>query len=99
MAFVNQETEVEMDDGTLVTIELDDRDLLYIADMLLLMSGDSTMSSAREGEEGHELNVNHSYTCKYFDGHNCTAYEERPAMCRDYPYGKQCTFEGCTLKS
>lgn len=27
----------------------------------------------------------------------CSVYEARPAMCRDYPYGKPCTHPGCTL--
>ena len=35
-------------------------------------------------------------TCKHFDGHDCTVYDQRPSMCREYPYGKKCTFDGCT---
>jgi Fe-S-cluster containining protein len=30
------------------------------------------------------------YTCILFDGQNCTAYDARPQMCRDYPYGRRC---------
>lgn len=30
------------------------------------------------------------YTCKFFDGKNCGAYEVRPDMCKSYPYGKPC---------
>lgn len=30
------------------------------------------------------------YTCRLFDGVNCTVYEMRPAMCRDYPYNEKC---------
>lgn len=43
--------------------------------------------------EGH-----HYYTCKNFDvtTNNCRAYETRPAMCRDYPYGNPCRYQGCT---
>jgi len=37
-------------------------------------------------------------TCRHFDGKNCTVYDQRPQMCRDYPYGKPCTIEGCTRK-
>lgn len=29
------------------------------------------------------------YTCRFFDGRNCGAYENRPSMCRDYPYGNK----------
>ncbi len=32
----------------------------------------------------------HVYTCVHFVEGNCTAYEERPLMCSDYPYGKTC---------
>lgn len=35
-------------------------------------------------------------TCRYFDGRDCLNYEGRPAMCRDYPYGRTCTKIGCT---
>ena len=39
------------------------------------------------------------FTCRHFDEatRNCLIYETRPAMCRDYPYGKQCGFVGCTF--
>lgn len=37
-------------------------------------------------------------TCRHFDGRDCTAYESRPPMCKDYPYGRSCTYDGCTLK-
>ena len=30
------------------------------------------------------------YTCRLFDGKNCTAYEARPEMCSSYPYGRRC---------
>lgn len=41
-----------------------------------------------------------SYTCKHFDHttRDCGIYEMRPAMCRDYPYGRVCKFEGCSMK-
>lgn len=28
---------------------------------------------------------------------DCKIYETRPKMCRSYPNGKPCRFEGCTL--
>ena len=34
----------------------------------------------------------HEYTCKHFDGTNCTNYEGRPNMCRDYPAGYKGAF-------
>ena len=30
------------------------------------------------------------YSCKLFDGHSCTAYDARPTMCSDFPYGRRC---------
>lgn len=38
------------------------------------------------------------YTCKNFDtvAGNCTIYETRPNMCRDYPYGRACRYRECT---
>lgn len=41
----------------------------------------------------------HFYTCKNFDGQNCTIYESRPPMCRNYPgYNGEghCNYPGCT---
>lgn len=35
------------------------------------------------------------YTCRHFDGQNCTNYEGRPDMCRAYPYGVKCSYRGC----
>jgi Fe-S-cluster containining protein len=42
----------------------------------------------------------HIYTCKHFDKkkRECTIYEFRPMMCRDYPYGKGCNYAACTWK-
>lgn len=36
------------------------------------------------------------YTCRHFDGANCTVYNERPNMCRDYPYGQPCEHSSCS---
>lgn len=36
-------------------------------------------------------------TCRHFDGANCRAYDSRPRMCRNYPYGGPCAYPGCTL--
>ena len=42
----------------------------------------------------------HYYSCKHFDdkAKKCTIYEIRPRICRDYPYGSKCEYEGCTWK-
>lgn len=38
------------------------------------------------------------YTCKHLDANtgDCTDYENRPDMCRRYPYGGRCTYKDCT---
>lgn len=36
------------------------------------------------------------YTCKHFDGENCTNYENRPDLCRRYPNSGRCEYAGCT---
>lgn len=30
------------------------------------------------------------FTCRHFTGGQCGIYERRPAMCREFPYGKPC---------
>lgn len=37
------------------------------------------------------------YRCKHFDAEskNCTIYDIRPAMCRNYPYAEKCNYGGC----
>lgn len=42
----------------------------------------------------------HRYTCKHYDKetNGCSIYEFRPQMCRDYPYGSRCRYEGCTMR-
>jgi len=39
------------------------------------------------------------YTCKHFDGQNCTNYENRPLMCSSYPDDQKCVQLGCTLNT
>jgi len=42
----------------------------------------------------------HHFTCRHWDEDTrlCTIYEERPMMCREFPYGKDCPF-GCDCKA
>ena len=53
-------------------------------------------SCFNETEEGHY------YTCVHFnrspdgDGGDCAIYDIRPAMCREYPYGRKCHYKDCT---
>lgn len=43
----------------------------------------------------------HLYTCKHLGAktNNCTIYEHRPLMCRDYPYRSFCNYNACTWTS
>jgi Fe-S-cluster containining protein len=45
-----------------------------------------------------EVSAGHFYTCKHLDRttDNCTIYEDRPGMCRDYPYRGSCNYAECT---
>ena len=36
------------------------------------------------------------WSCRHFDGSNCTVYEQRPGMCRNYPGRRGCDFKNCT---
>jgi Fe-S-cluster containining protein len=85
------------------------RDVAQIAAMLIFLRVDKHGHSSRKSTE----NLRWHYTCKNFDSatNNCTAYETRPSMCRDYPYGQsyiekgylpraegQCNYRDCTRR-
>jgi Fe-S-cluster containining protein len=39
------------------------------------------------------------FSCRHLSGSgDCSIYEERPRMCRQYPMDEACSFEGCTLE-
>jgi Fe-S-cluster containining protein len=50
------------------------------------------------GEEYNNGGVRYWFTCSKFDKTtgNCTIYEQRPWMCREFPYGRECEHEDCT---
>lgn len=54
-------------------------------------------------QRGHRSRKNeerqYHYTCRHYDGRNCTIYESRPAMCRNYPDGRKCQYRGCTRRT
>jgi Fe-S-cluster containining protein len=71
-----------------------------IADMVIPL----TLSEANErlerfgaGREYEPASEGHVYTCRHFDDETrlCTIYEQRPEMCRDYPYAQAggCEYE------
>lgn len=38
------------------------------------------------------------YRCRHLVGNDCSVYERRPHLCRDFPYGRRCDHadDGCT---
>lgn len=76
-----------------------------IAEMLVPLVGDVPHRTkgkilGPDGKIEHDPHYAHAddhlYTCRYFDGTNCTNYDERPNLCRSYPYGKECEQPECT---
>lgn len=45
------------------------------------------------------LDPSHFYTCSNHDPvtGDCRAYESRPSMCSDFPYGKPCPYPECAV--
>ncbi len=69
-------------------IEKGATDGIFIADMLLPIQGPQQEGGAEPGTV---------FTCRHFDGHNCTVYEMRPRMCRAHGREDECLNPGCTL--
>ena len=84
---------------------VDGQDIDTIVDMIQFIRMDYQSSqdghargqSAKRTRRKRYERIYH-YTCKHFDGKNCTIYEARPQMCRDFPNGTTCTYRGCTLE-
>ena len=60
--------------------------------------GSKKDKQSRYGSMRNKYNRNHVYTCKHFDGKNCTIYLERPNICRQHGNNNSCTYRGCTNK-
>jgi hypothetical protein len=55
---------------------------------------------AGEGPPEADEKPYHWYTCRHFVDDRCAIYEERPPVCRDYPYrGNECHNRGCTRRT
>ncbi len=67
-----------------------DRDNAYIGGMLTRIREDDYPNK--------ESPDTYLYKCKHFNTktNNCMAYELRPKMCSDFPYGNVCEHPGCT---
>jgi Fe-S-cluster containining protein len=72
------------------------RDNLYIADMLIQLTPEEAQERAERFDTSNKDNLDYTkvpwYTCKHWDEDTmlCGAYEDRPRMCRDFPYGNVC---------
>lgn len=49
----------------------------------------------------HATCVGNLYMCNKWDEDTglCTIYDERPEMCKDYPYARGCAHQGCGYES
>lgn len=68
---------------------------VHIVALMLIPLGEQTHDIDGHAFEGGPRMM---FTCKHFDKEkgNCTIYEHRPQMCREYPYRNSCRYEGCT---
>lgn len=72
----------------------------YIRDMLIPLTREEALERAeRFGAPLDQADPTPGWsphTCRHFDDETrlCTAYEQRPKMCRDYPYASGC-HHGC----
>lgn len=73
----------------------------YIADMVIPLTLEEARARRERfgippAEEAAEVGVN-QFTCRHWDETTrlCGAYDARPTMCRDYPYGKPCDRRSC----
>ena len=48
----------------------------------------------------YETETGYHYTCRAYDEEtgDCTIYEDRPQMCKDFPGNGGCEFPGCGFK-
>lgn len=75
-------------------------DLLYILSMLVPLTREQAAERYARLGYGELIDYGPDYdlfTCRHWDEQTrlCTAYDQRPAMCRDYPYeGRSCE-RGC----
>lgn len=68
-------------------------DIEIIQPMVRYLGSFTTDANGREGNH-----ASHFYACKLYshEHRECTIYEQRPRMCRSYPNGRRCNYDGCT---
>lgn len=79
-------------------------DIHIIAPMVVYLGysdkGAPRVNPSDEELQGKPKQKYHWYRCKHLDSktRDCTIYEFRPAMCRNYPYASLCQYAQCTWK-
>ena len=76
-------------------------DIHLIAPMVVHLGYFDTTNKGINPSDDHLTGVEtpgHRYRCKNLDpkSGDCTIYEIRPTMCRDYPYKSDCNYIRCT---
>lgn len=74
----------------------------FLADMLIELTPEQAQERAlRFGvklpDDPSAAMPNGLYTCRHWDEDTglCGVYEDRPRMCRDYPYARACDHDDC----
>ena len=98
----------KQDRQTHMRFSLDDKDGLYVIDMLIPVSKEEhneridrffplhVHERLKIPEDGNESNTH--FTCAHWDEttRRCMAYASRPEMCSEYPYARECS-HGCNF--
>ena len=74
-------------------------DIFIIFPMVIPLNDGKPAKYGAATGEATEIETYH-YTCKHFDKETrkCGIYDIRPHVCRDFPHGKPCQYEGCKFK-
>lgn len=71
-------------------------DIQFIADMVIHL-GHMTHNPVTQRLACHDGEAHHFYTCRHLlPNGDCGTYETRPRMCKEFPYGRECEYPGCT---
>jgi len=79
-------------------------DIQIVADMVIMLGffeyPDNPPPIASKYFEVENVGLNVPYfTCRHFTGNACGIYADRPHVCRDFPGGRVCPYDGCTKES
>jgi Fe-S-cluster containining protein len=80
-----------------------------LSDMLIPLGRDPSqfnernlpvLRNGRQRSKFNSWDSHYYYSCVHYnwETHLCNDYENRPEMCKRYPNGRECEFEGCDHK-